>query len=231
MKCIIIGLGNFGSSLGQKLTQLGHEVIGVDRSVSKVEAYKETLTHTISLDCTDQQAVGVLPLKDTDLVVVCIGENEGDNIMATALMKQMDVKRLISRAVNPLHNTVLEAMGIEEIVHPEEETADRWAQKLNITGIVDSFELAKGYNIVEAEVPESFIGKSLQEIGITRTYQVLVLTTIKTVQKKNPIGASKNVKQVQGVASSKTVLEQGDILVLYGNIRDIKKLLKEEYRR
>ncbi len=231
MKCIIIGLGNFGSALGDKLTQLGHEVIGVDQNMQKVEAYKEILTHTIQLDCTDPQAVKVLPLRDANLVMVCIGEEEGANIMATALMKQMKVKRLISRSVNPLHGTVLEAMGIEEIVHPEEETAERWAQKINITGVLESFELAEDYNIVEAEVPESFVGKSLEEIGLTRTYHVLVLTTIKSRKEKNLIGATKEVKEVQGVATSATVLKKDDILVLYGNIRDIKTLLKKEYNQ
>lgn len=229
MKCVIIGLGNFGSSLGEKLTQLGHEIIGVDHKMEKVEALKEKLTHTVRLDCTDHQAVSSLPLRDTDLVIICIGENEGDNIMATALMKQMKVKRLISRAINPLHTTVLEAMGIEEIVHPEGESAERWAQKLNITGVIDSFEVAENYNIIEAEVPETFVGKTLAEIGITGTYHVLVLTTIKTRKEKNIIGGPREVKKVQGVATSSTVLNEGDILVLYGNIKDIKHLLKEEY--
>src|SRR5690606_15016867 len=141
MKYIIIGLGNFDSSLAQKLTRLGHEVIGVDNKLSKVEGLKEKITHTICLDATDEQAVGHLPLKECDVVMVCIGEDEGANILATALMKQSKVKRLISRAVSPLHETILEAMQVDEIVHPEEETAERWAKKLNMKGVVDSFNL------------------------------------------------------------------------------------------
>lgn len=229
MKCIIIGLGNFGASLGEKLTQLGHEVIGVDRNIERVEEYKERLTHAIRLNCTDQQAVGNLPLRDTDVVIVCIGEHEGDNIMTTALMKQMGVKRLISRAVGPLHKTVLEAMGVKEIVHPEEETAERWAQKLNVKGVLDSYELTEDYNIVEAEVPEAFTGKTLMDLGITGKYDLLVLSTLKIREKKNVLGATKEVKEVQGVATSKTVLEKGDTMVLFGNMRDIRRMLKEEY--
>ncbi|MGZ5304566.1 MAG: potassium channel family protein, partial [Bacteroidia bacterium] len=141
MKYIIIGLGSFGSSLGAKLTNMGHEVIGVDTNMSKVEAMKERLTHTICMDSTDPQAVTHLPLKETDTVIVGIGEDQGANIMVTALMKQLKVKRIISRAINPLHQTVLEAMGVDEIVHPEEETAARFAKMLNVQGIINSFEL------------------------------------------------------------------------------------------
>lgn len=228
MKFLIIGLGNFGASLAQKLTQTGHEVIGVDNKMSKVEALKELISHTICLDCRDQQAVSHLPIKDTDIVIVCIGEDEGANIMATALMKRLNVKRLISRAVSPLHETILEAMGVDEIVHPEEETADRWAKKLNLKGVVDSFHLTNDYGIIEATVPNRFVGKTLMELGISKNYNVLILTTMKIAEEKNMIGISRKVNKVQGVATSETRLAEGDILVMYGNIKDIGRLLKEE---
>jgi len=226
MKFIIIGLGNFGSSLAEKLTQTGHEVIGVDNKMNKVEALKERLSHTVCLDCSDPQAVTHLPLKDTDIVIVCIGEDEGANILTTALMKKLQVKRLISRAVSPLHETVLEAMGVDEIVHPEEETADRWAKKLNILGVVDSFELTGDYNIIKATVPKKYVGKSLLEVDFSKNFNVVVLTTIKVTEAKNLLGITRKITRAQGVATSKTVLDSGDLLVMYGNINDIERLLK-----
>ncbi|QED38019.1 TrkA family potassium uptake protein [Antarcticibacterium arcticum] len=225
MKYIIIGLGNFGASLSQKLSEMGNEVIGVDNNMSRVENIKDKITHAVNLDATDISAVGKLPLKDTDIVIVGIGEDKGANIMATALMKQMRVKRLISRAVSPLQETVLEAMGVDEIIHPEEETAERWAKKLNLIGVIDSFEVTGEYSIVETEIPKEYDGLSLEEIGLKRKYNIIVLTTIKITQEKNSIGSVKNVTQVQEVASAKTILYYGDIMVLYGNNRDIKNLL------
>lgn len=228
MKYIIIGLGNFGASLAEKLTGMGNEVIGVDINMSKVEMIKDKITHAVSLDSTDVVAVSNLPLKDTDVVIVGIGEDKGANIMATALMKQLNVKRLISRAVSPLQQTVLEAMGIEEIIHPEEETAERWSKKLNLHGVVDSFELDRHFSIVETTVPKEFHSRTLQEIGLRKKYNVIVLTTIKLTQEKNSLGSWKNVSNVQDVASAQTKLHHNDIMVLYGNINDIKKLLKDK---
>jgi trk system potassium uptake protein TrkA len=228
MKFIIVGLGSFGSSLAQKLTTMGHEVIGVDSKMSKVESLKESITHTICLDSTDKMAIKHLPLEDTDIVIVCIGEDEGASIMATALMKQANVKRLISRAVSPLHETILEAMQVDEIVHPEEETAERWAKKLNIRGVVDSFELSGEYHVIEAKVPSRFIGKSIEEIGVRRNYNIIVMTTIKIIQEKNLIGSFRKVKKVQELASARTILDAEDILVLYGRMNDIKNFLKED---
>ncbi len=50
MKCIIIGLGNFGIALAQRLTAMGYEVIGVDKDMDKVNGYKNSIKNTICLD-------------------------------------------------------------------------------------------------------------------------------------------------------------------------------------
>src|SRR5680860_290267 len=225
MKYIIIGLGNFGASLAQKLTEKGNEVIGVDIKMDKVDALKDKITHAICLDSTDINAVSNLPLNDTDIVIVAIGEDKGSLIMATALMKQLKVKRLISRAVSPLQEMVLEAIGVDEIIHPEEETAERWAKKLNLKGVIDSFELTGHYSVVEIVVPKKYEGKTLREIELRKKYKIMILTTMKVIEVTNALGATKKITQVQGVAGSETVLNKDDVMVLYGNNSDIKDLI------
>jgi len=230
MKYIVVGLGVFGSSIAQKLAEMGNEVIGVDLSMSKVEGIKDKITHAISLDATDIEAVKNLPLDDTDVVIIGIGQDKAANIMASALMKQMHVKRLISRAVDPLQRTVLETMGIEEIIHPERETADRWAQKLNLKGVVDSFELDSKFSIVEATIPEEYHEKTIKELNINEEFDIIILTTMNVSSSKNELGASREEKSVQGIARADTVLYKGEIMVLYGNNKDIRRLL-EEHRK
>lgn len=230
MKYIIFGLGNFGASLAQKLTKQGNEVIGIDSSMAKVDAYKEKISHTICMDATDEFTVSGLPLKETDIVLVAIGEDQGANIMTTALLKNFQVKRLISRAINPLHEKVLQAIGVDEIVHPEEETAERWAKKLCLSNVVDSFELNDDYSIIEAKVPNDYIGKTVREVGFRREFNLLVLTIIKKVEVKSIVGKSKIETQIQGVASADNQLEADDILVLYGLNKDLQMFLKQKLR-
>jgi trk system potassium uptake protein TrkA len=227
MKYIIIGLGNFGISLAEKLTQMGHEVIGVDNNMGKIEAIKYSITHAICLDSTDPHAVMSLPLKDTEVVIVAIGEDEGANIMTTALMKKMQVKRLISRSMSPLHETVLEAMGIDEIVRPEHETAERWVKKLTQDEVIDSFELGKDYSIVESIVGSKYHGKNLAELNLSKIYNILVLTTMRESSEINFLGISKKTRNVYGIATAQTIIHKGDILVLYGKNDDIQKFLDD----
>ena len=227
MKFIIIGLGNFGASLAMKLTVQGNEVIGVDIKLERITALKEHITHTIAIDASDPVAFNSLPLKNTDVVIVAIGENEGANIMVTALCKEAQVKRLISRAVNSLHEKVLNAIGVSEIVHPEEETAERWSKKLCLSGLVDSFELNSNYSIVEAVIPEKYVGRSIQEIGFREHYDILVLTILKKTERDSLIGRSRIVTTVlHGIPKPDTVLQQGEIIVVYGDNRNIKEFLK-----
>ena len=230
MKYIIFGLGNFGASLAQKLTEQGNEVIGVDSNMAKVDAYKEKISHTICMDATDEFTVSGLPLKETDIVLVAIGEDQGASIMTTALLKNFDVKRLISRAINPLHEKVLHAIGVDEIVHPEEETAERWAKKLCLSNVVDSFELNDDFSIIEAIAPTEYIGKAIRDINFRKNHNLLALTIIKKVEEKSLLGKTKTISKILGVISGDYVIEDNDILVLYGSNKDLQIFLKQKLR-
>ncbi|HOY11620.1 MAG TPA: TrkA family potassium uptake protein [Saprospiraceae bacterium] len=230
MKYIIIGLGNFGASLAQKLTAQGNEVIGIDTNMSKVEAYKEKISHTICMDATDEFTVSGLPLKETDIVLVAIGEDQGANIMTTALLKNLEVKRLMSRAINPLHEKVLQAIGVDEIVHPEEETAERWAKKLCLSNVVDSFELNTDFSIIEAIAPDEYIGKTIREVSFRRNHRLLALTVIKKEEEKSILGKTKTVTKILGVISGDYRIQQHDILVLYGSNKDLQTFLKLKFK-
>lgn len=226
MKFIIVGLGNFGASLAEKLTQQGNEVIGIDSSIDKVSALKEKISHTIRLDATDENTVSDLPLKNTDIVMICIGENQGTNVLATALFKNLGVKRLISRSINPLHEKILRAIGVDEIVRPEEETAERWSKKLCIKGVVDSFELNKTYSVVEVKTPDFLVGKTIKEVGFRKNHGVVILTIIKQTEETSFFGKTSTVANVQGIPQLETILEKDDILVLYGSNKDLAKVAK-----
>lgn len=227
MKYIIIGLGNFGSSLAEKLVILGHEVIGVDKEISKIEDLKEKLTYSICIDCKHQSSIDTLPIKNSDFVIICIGEDEGANLMISALVKKSGAKRIISRSTSKIQTTILEAMGINEIVEPEDEAAEKWARRLSVSGIIDSFELSDRYSVTKVIIDSKFHGKTIGEIGFNKNFNILVLT-IMTKKREDGIFSflnKSNLYDISGVASSETVLNQGDIMVIYGHNNDINKLL------
>jgi trk system potassium uptake protein TrkA len=118
-------------------------------------------------------------------------------------------------------------MGVTEIISPEEETAERWGKKLTTKGVYNSFEINKEYSILEVHVPEKFYGKSIEDIGFNKVYNVLVLTIMRPLEEKNLIGISKTVNKIKEHATADTILNEGDIMVLYGKNKNIQKLLQE----
>ncbi len=120
-------------------------------------------------------------------------------------------------------------MQVDEIIHPEEESAERHAKKLNMNGFVDSFSLSEHYNIIEAIVPQRYVGQTIEEVQFRNKYNLIILTIIKTVEQSNIIGIKKKEQKVMGVASADMRLESNDILVIYGEIKDIQRLLMLEY--
>ena len=226
MNFLIIGLGNFGAALAVRLTQLGHEVIGVDSNMSKVELLKNDITHTICANCTDINSAKDLPVKDADAVIICIGEHEGNSIMATAIMKQLNAKRIIGRVVSDTQETILHAMDIEEIVHPEQDSAEKLAKNLTTEGLIDTFELSDEYSIVKADVPERYEGKTLRETDIRSEYNITVLALISKTFKRTFLGKKQSIHEVKGIAKADTVLRKDEIMVIFGNVKDIKQFLE-----
>ncbi len=226
MKYIIVGLGNFGSSLGIALTRQGHEVIAIDSSMQKVEAYKEVISHTICMDATDEYTVKGLPIIDTDIVIVAIGEDQGENVMATALFKTLKAKRLISRSINPLHEKVLQAIGVDDLIHPEKEAAKRWAKRLSLRYFVDSFELSDHFSIVEISIPVALIGQTVDSLQLAQKFNIRLLSTMRYEYYEDSFGRTQSKPSIQGLAVPEQILKDKDVLIIYGANKDINGFLR-----
>jgi trk system potassium uptake protein len=227
MKFIVFGLGNYGASLSHKLISLGHEVIGVDNKIELVDKLKNEITYTISMDATSPEAVKSLPINDVDAVINSIGESEGANILLTALLKQLGVKRIICRAISPLQHTVLEAMGIQEFVYPEADSAERMAYRLDLKGVTDSFSITDNYKLIEVSIPERYVDVPLGKIDFINKYGIQPVTVIRFTEEKNIFGTVHKVKQVLGVLKPDTQLRKSDRLLLFGEVSKLEEFIED----
>lgn len=217
MKVMIFGLGNFGISLASSLVEAGNEVIGIDLDPLRVDLIKDQVTYAVAMDATNETAVNSLPYKEMDVVVVAIGEHEGAAILTTAILKKNGAKRIISRSLSPLHQMVLEAMGIEEIIHPEQESADRLSKMLHLKWVLNNFELDDKYSITEIQLGDRFIGRTIQDIDFRKNHQLNIITIIREFTHRNILGGKRTARESMGVVSPETMLERGDILVVFGS--------------
>ena len=228
MKIIIFGLGNFGMSLALSLTETGNEVIAIDKQMDKVNLVKDKISFALCMDSTNELAYDALPLKDADKVVVAIGENEGAAIITTAIIKKLSNVKIISRALSPIHDTVLEAMGIYSIIHPEQESADRLTKQINFKTTLENYQLDNNYTISEVKAKPEFHGKTLAELNAVDKYHLSLVTIIRKKEKTNLIGKKTIIKETIGVPNTETVIFEDDILVVFGQNKDISTYCENE---
>lgn len=208
---VIIGLGRFGSNLGQELMQLGCEVLGIDSDEERVQELSRTLTHTIVADATEEEVLRSIGARNFDCGVVAIGNDIQASILATILLKELGVKKVVAKAVSDLHGRVLERMGVDRVIYPERDMGVRVAHQLVSPNLLDYIELSKKYTIAELHVPKCLSGKTLNAIDMRGRFGCSVVA----------------INKPQGIIiapSAQDILIEHDIMVVIGTNSQIEKL-------
>jgi len=207
----IIGLGRFGSSVALYLTEMGYEVLAIDESAQRVQDVAHAVTHAVSADSTDEEAMTALGIRNFDVVVIAIGQDIQASILTTLILKDLGVPYIIVKAQNELHGKVLNKIGADKVVFPERDMGLRVAHHLISPNILEHIELSPDYSIVEMKLPSRMIGKSLKQLDIRQKFNCNVLAV-----KRN------GEMNITPRANEPLVLD--DILVIVGKNEELTKL-------
>lgn len=218
----IIGLGRFGARLAANLAQAGHEVMAIDNDVARVDAIRDKVTLAIAFDATDEQALMDHDVQNVDAAIVGIGENFEATVLATVLLKSLEVDRVISRAGTQTMADVLRRVGADGVINPEDEAADQWATRLLSPDFLSQHTFAEGYSLVELRTPQDWVGHTLTDLNIRQEIGVTVIGTKQT--RKTADGGER--EEVELISPSK-VLEPDQKLVLAGPDDALAKLAEQ----
>jgi trk system potassium uptake protein TrkA len=216
----VLGLGDFGVSLVRQLKRNNVAVFAVDISRSRVEAYRDELDHLMIADITQGAALEKLNLQAMDAVVVGASSPLPSSVLAVLKLKEMGVKRIIAKAENEDHAKILNALGVTEVVNPDEDSATRLANKISWTNVVEMIELSGGFSIMEVAPPLKIIGKTLRHSGLRDTYHVQVLAIRE--QPRTPM---------KGIPSPDHVISADCTMVVFGEDGNLTRLREEAERR
>ncbi len=228
MNYLIIGLGNFGVALATRLTTMGHDVTGVDADMRIVEEYKSQITTTMCVNIIDQVSIKALPLDDIDAVIVSLGNHIGESIVIVSLLKQAGVKNIIARAVNPMHRTILETIGVNEVIEPEQLTADIWAYSAEAEKIKGVYPVANDHQIVECQIPSILEGQSLGNAKIEETFGIKLIAIKRRRSQANFLGSrTLEYEVVNTMESGEFRFAADDHIVIYGSTKTLEKFKKQ----
>lgn len=176
----VIGLGRFGSSVAVTLSQLGHDVLAIDSNEHSVQSIMNQVTHAVQGDAREEETLKALGIRNFEVVIVAIGDDIQANILITLMLKEMGVKMVVSKAMNPLHGKVLEKIGADKIIYPEKDMGIRLAYNLVSQNVMDLIELSPDYSVVEIAVPSKFVSRTLGDLDIRAKYGISVIAIKRT---------------------------------------------------
>ncbi|HEY6101950.1 MAG TPA: TrkA family potassium uptake protein [bacterium] len=211
MDFAVIGMGRFGSSVVQTLHEMGHHVLAMDKDEGALRRVTDYATHAVQIDATDPEALRAVGITNFDAVIVSIGADVQESILATLLLKEMGVKKVVSKAVNELQGRVLEKVGADLVVRPERDMAVRVARSLASRNVVDMLELSPTYLVEEVNVGPKLSGRSLGDLDLRTRFGVNVLLI-------------KRDSQLLITPTPETELQAGDVLVVVGEKQGLSRL-------
>ena len=226
MRYLILGLGIYGSNLARDLTDMGHEIIGVDYSQANIDAIKDYISTVYLIDVTDESQLALLPLNNVDLVIVTIGENFGASVKVVAMLKKLKVKHIYARAIDELHESILAGFNIDRIITPEQRAARDLSNEMALGSRVQSMQIDPDHYVLKFTLPPSLAGLKYSDIDFEHFHNLKVIAITRPVAKKNLIGVSHPTPRLMQDASPNILAEKGDVVTCLGSRSDYYAFLR-----
>ena len=223
----VIGLGTFGGKTAVRLFEKGVEVIAIDKDQKLVEKLKDRVTHAVSLDVTDESSLRSVNIADVDVAVIAIGDHIEMSIMAVAMLRKLGVGRVIARATTLLHEHILKEIGASEIIKVEEEMGEIIASKIVAPHVLQRFNFASGYSLVEIKLGKKYEGLTLVESKIRQNYSLNIVATQKRIPYITEEGKAAYRIKINDCPMPMDMIEANDVLVLVGSEKNFNRLFDD----
>jgi len=171
----VLGLGRYGRAVAEELVNNGAEVLAVDIDQGNVNAAIETIPVCKCADITEPEVMKRLGISNIDVVIVAMASNLEASVMAVTLCKEAGVKNVIAKCGNEMHQKILNRVGADKVIFPEKESGIRLAKNLLTSGFSEMIELSDEISMVEIDVRNEWVGKTLIELSLRKKYTINVV--------------------------------------------------------
>lgn len=220
LQVAIIGLGFFGIRMLDELSEVGSEIIIVDKDAEKIEKYKGKAKASYISDVINKEVfVKIIP-PYIDTAIVDFDDKLEPAILTTHYLKQMGIKNIIVQAKSDTHGELLQIAGAPQIVYPAMEAARRITPLLISRQLCSYFQLSSDFVIAEVEILDELEGKTLLESGIRNQYGLNVI-------------ACRNPGQTEFITISGPdfVFTKDCYILVAGNKNSIENYIKKDIKK
>ena len=210
---LLIGLGRFGRHVAEKLYELNHQVMAVDKMEDRVEAVLPYVTNGQIGDSTNMEFLESLGVSNFDVCIVAIASDFQSSLETTAYLKDLGAKMVVSRASRDVHARFLLRNGADEIVYPEKQVANWTAIRYSSEHIFDYVQLSETHAIFEIEIPDNWVGKTIGQVDIRKKFNINIM-------------ALKRKGSLDMAIRPDTMLDRDVSMLVLGESKDIQKCFK-----
>ncbi len=171
----VIGLGRFGMSVAKELSSAGAEVIAVDVSEEMVREIAPIATYAVRADICDAAVADEIDLANVDVAVIATSGNLEASVTSVILAKDAGVPFIIAKAQDKIQMRILQKVGADKVLIPEQESGARIARSILSENYVDFIELSKTLRLIEFTIKPEWIGKSLSDLDLRKKYHINVV--------------------------------------------------------
>lgn len=207
----VLGLGRYGRAVAAELVKNGAEVLAVDIDQDNVNKAIDLIPVCKCADITDPEVIKRLGISNIDTVIIAMASNLEASVMATTLCKDAGVGNVIVKCGNEMHQKILSRVGADKVIFPEKESGIRLAKNLLSSGFAEMIELSDDVSMVELEVRDEWIGKSLIDLSLRKKFSINVVAL------KHNGNITTNIEPTQP-------LEKGTRLIVIANPAKLQKL-------
>lgn len=211
----VLGLGLFGSAVARNLAQSGVEVIAIDLNMDHVDEVLDCVYHAVQADFTKIDQLKAAGVESADIAIVATGEKLEVTILGIMNLKKLGIQEVIVKTKNISYKEVLLKVGATRVILPEVEMGIRLANELSATSVLDSFELDEKYHLVEINVMESWIGKSISELDLRNIHGMNIIA-MKTQKSDN----------YNPQVDPEYIVKEGDIFLLFSENKAVNHSLE-----
>ncbi|PSQ92343.1 MAG: potassium transporter TrkA [Bacteroidetes bacterium SW_4_67_19] len=172
---VVIGLGNFGTSVAEALYKDGHDVIAVDTDEDRVDAVAAHVSRAAVVDARQRDALEQAGAGEADVAIISTGDDITASMLATLALLDLGVEELYAIVVSRDHGRIVEHMGVQETIFPERESAFNLSSRLSDHAIVDYVRMAGGLSVQEMVVPAAWQGQTLRDLSLRDRFAITVV--------------------------------------------------------
>jgi trk system potassium uptake protein TrkA len=220
---VVVGLGTFGLTIASELLKKGCQVTAIDKDAEKVELASEFALDVIIADGRDKKPLEEAGVSSADAAIVSIGEDLEASFLVTLHLKELGIPWIVTKASSTSQGEILEKIGADRIIYPEEEMAKKLAEQLLNPSIINYLQLNDNVGIMESETPDSFINKTPKGLSLRSKYGLNLIAIKRRVQKKN---ATEVVEDLIIIPSSDEKIIEGDTLLVIGDYKSLERFKK-----